>query len=199
MSEPPAENATRYDLFTRESGGGFVWRVRDRGVSLEPDAIVLMRAGQWTRIAFADIASITLSASRVGRMQLAQCTIALRNGQGTVFTNGGASGTNDGVHDGPFRLFVDDLHKALRTTGIADNIRFVSGFSAARMNGLIAITIIASVFFVGLPLVLLIATGELKALWITLVGLALVIPVWRTVQVNKPGTYSPANPPDMVA
>lgn len=199
MSEPPAETSSRYDLFTRDGNARFVWRLTDRGTALEPHSIVFMRAGRWTRVPFADIASIGLSRQGIGRVQLAQCLITLRNGRRIVISNANARGVNDGRHDGPFRLFVDELHKALRANGAAGKISFVSGFTTARMNGLIVISIIASVFFIALPIVLVAATRDLKALWALLFGIAFMVPVWTIVRVNQPGRYDPANPPDMVA
>lgn len=199
MSEAPAADLPRYDLFSRDAGGGMVWRLRDRGVVLDRHTIVFPRGSTWTRVPFADIASIGLSRQGVGRIQLAQCLITLRNGRRIAVTNANARGVNDGTHDGPFRLFVDDLHKALRAAGSAGSIRFISGFTSGRMNGLIFISIIASVFFIALPLVIVVATRNLQSLWALLFGVTFLVPVWGLVRVNQPGTYDPADPPDMVA
>ena len=59
--------------------------------------------------------------------------------------------------------------------------------------------VIAGLFFVGLPLILVLLTGKAKALLIALAGFAFVFPVFKTMRKNEPRTYSPDSvPPDLL-
>jgi hypothetical protein len=50
---------------------------------------------------------------------------------------------------------------------------------------------IGGAFFIVLPLVLLVITGEIETLFITLAGVAFIIPAFRTMRKNEPRTYNP--------
>ena len=199
MSDEPAEDAQRYDLFTRDGETRFVWSLTDEGVALEADALVLMRAGRWTRANYEDIISVTLSSGVIGRGNvIASCTIVLGNGSRVIVSNVNRTGVADGFRDGIYRRFVADLHKHLLASGAATGIEFHSGFSQTRMTGLILTLIVATGFFLVLPFVLLVATHDIKALLILLAGAALVVPVYRIARTNQPSTYLPAEPPDLL-
>ena len=59
-----AETAKRFDLYTRDAEAArFVWRFRDSGIAVEPDAIAVMRAGRWSRAPFHAIRFCSSSAS----------------------------------------------------------------------------------------------------------------------------------------
>ena len=66
------------------------------------------------------------------------------------------------------------------------------------MNGLIAVTIVAGLLFVALPLVLLLMTREIKVLIALIFGGGLLWSVVRIIRTNQPGTYRPSQPPDFV-
>ena len=199
MSNQPAEGAQRYDLFTRDGATRMVWRLTDEGVAVEPDALLVYRGGQWTRAEFDRMLSVTLSSGQVARSgAIGSCTIQMSSGLKIVVTNTKASGVADGSRDTTYRLFVRDFHQRLRESGAATQMSFRSGYSQGRSNGLLVIGVIASCFFVGLPVVMLLATHELKALLITAAGLGLVVPLWRTYSANQPATYNPGAPPDLL-
>ena len=199
MADEPAEGARRYDLFTRDGETRFVWSLTDEGVALEADALVLMRAGQWTRAPFDEIVSVTLASGVIGRGNtMGSCTITLGSNGKVIVGNTNKSGVADGFRDGIYRRFVVDFHKQLLDSGAATGIDFHSGFSQTRMTGLILTLIVATGFFLVLPFILLIATHDLKALLILLVGAALVMPVYRVARTNQPSTYGPADPPDLL-
>src|SRR3569623_1109612 len=175
MSTDLAPDAKRYDLFTTDGSRKFVWRLADEGIALEPDGIAVMRAGQWTRARYAEIAAITLTSGAIGQSGLrGACTIRLNNLALIVVNNLNVRGIADGFRDGLFRQFVSDLHRKLIETGDAKDIYFHAGFSQSRMTGLVFITIIAALMFVVLPLGLLIFTGDIQTLWMLLAGAGLV-------------------------
>ena len=199
MAIEPADGAQHYDLFTRDGATRLVWRLTDRGVALEPGAFIVRRSGQWTRAEFKRILSVTLSSGQApGSRAIASCTIQMSSGLRIVVSNLNARGVSDGSRDGIYRQFVADLHARLRDAGVASGVAFRSGFSQARSTGLLVAGLIATGFFVVLPVILLLATHELKALLITAAGLGLVVPIWRTFSANQPGSYNPRLPPDLL-
>ena len=199
MSTDLAPDAKRYNLFTTEGSRKLVWRLADEGVALEPDGIAVMRAGQWTRAHYTDIAAITLTSGAIGQSGLrGACTIRLNNLALIVVNNLNARGIADGFRDGIFRQFVGDLHNRLIETGTAKDIYFHAGFSQSRMTGLVVITIIAALLFVVLPFGLLIFTRDIQTLWMLLAGAGLVYPIVRVTRNNQPATYLPTAPPDVL-
>lgn len=196
MTEPETSEHS-FDLFT--SDGHFQWQLQDRGVEVRPNALAIRRAGRWTDVPFADIAQVTLSTAYMRRSQaIGQCTLALANGTRVIVTNASASGLSDGANDHTFRLFVREFHRALVHSGAATTVEFHSGFSQGRMNGLTVVLIVATLFFVVLPIVLLLITHDAHVLWLLGGGVLLLVPAYRSAQTNQPAAYNPGAPPDLL-
>jgi hypothetical protein len=199
MSDEPFDTARHFDLYTRDGEARFRWRLTDRGVVIEDDALGLIRHGRWTRAPYNRIVSITLNSGNAGRSgTIANCTIQLSNGTRVVISNVNDRGLPDGSHDGPYRLFIETLHTKLLEIGAASSMRFISGYSPVRINVLIVISIVAGLMFVALPLVLLLLTREIKMLIALVFSGGLLWSVARIIRVNQPGTYRPSRPPDFV-
>ncbi len=199
VSNEPDAGATRYDLFNNDGRFRLAWRLTDPGIVVEPDALLLRRAGQWTRLPFDRIASVTLSTGSFGSGTYGNCAIETSNGSRTIVSNMNERGMADGKRDGDYRRFVAAFHQALLASPALPAIRFRSGFSQARSNGLLVVMVLASALFVLLPLVLLLTTGEVKMLWALLVGATvLVFPYWKIFGANRPGAYNPGAPPDLL-
>ncbi len=192
-------NGTRYDLFSHDGRKRLVWRFKDEGVMVEDAAVAIMRSSRWERIPFAQIASVTLTSSVVGRSgTIGQCALVLEDGRRVVIGNGNDQGMADGQRDGPYRLFLRDLHQRLIESGEAPAIDFRSGYTPGRMNGLLFAAIIGTLFFVALPLVLLVISRDVKALVITGTGALFIWPAWRMIEANRPAMYEPEAPPDLI-
>jgi hypothetical protein len=192
-------NGTRYDLFSHDGKRRVVWRFKDEGVMVEDGAVAIMRSSRWMRIPYSQIASVTLSSAVVGRSAtIGQCTLLLEDGRRIVITNGNEQGLADGQRDGPYRLFLRDFHERLVASGDDAAIAFTSGYTAARLNGLVFATIIGTLFFVALPIALLVISRDLKALVITATGALFIWPAWRMIEANRPATYRPDAPPDLI-
>ena len=135
----------------------------------------------------------------IGRSNtIGSCAIELGNGSKILVSNVGPSGLPDGSRDGTYRRFVEDFHRQLIAAKAVGSINFHSGFSQARMTGIMIILVIATGFFLLMPLVLLLITHDLKGLWILLVGAGLVFPLYRIAGANQPATYNPGEPPDLL-
>lgn len=186
-----------FDLFT--SDGHFQWQLADRGVEVGADRLTIRRAGRTTEVPYADITQVTLSTTYMQHSRaVGQCILALANGGKVIVTSADASGLSDGRRDQIFRSFVRDFHSALVHSGAAIAIAFHSGFTRGRMNGLVGILIVATLFFVALPLGLLLMARDAQILWVLGAGAALLIPAYRAAQTNQPATYNPGAPPDLL-
>jgi hypothetical protein len=191
--------AQRYDLFTLERAGRFAWQNKDRGVTLGPTAMSVLRGNRWISLPYRKIASIGLSTGSIGNFRsIAQCTVRLKSGRQLVITNTNARGMSDGLRDGLYREFVADFHDRLLADGAAQSITFRSGFSRGRMTGLVAALIAGAALFLLLPTLLLIFTHNLETLWALLAGVGLVFPAFRIATANQPATYLPNRPPDLL-
>ena len=67
-----------------------------------------------------------------------------------------------------------------------------------KLLALIVSLILAAAVFLLLPLGLYFATGDAQALWIMLGGLLLFLPAARLVGPNRPRSYNPRQPPDLL-
>ena len=191
------DRTQHYDLYSTD--GQFHWRNQDLGVGVKPDRLTVIRAGIWTDIPFTDIEQVTLSTATVGKSgPIAQCTLALENGSRVIVTNANANGLADGARDEAYRYFVAAFHQALIDSGAATAIRFHSGFTPGRMNGLIIALVAGTALFVVLPFFLLVLTSDLQSLWLLFGGIFLILPFWRAAKTNQPAEYRPDVPPDLL-
>ena len=151
------------------------------------------------RVPYSQIVSVTLSSAVVGRSApIGQCTLLLEDRRRIVITNGNEQGLADGERDEPYRQFLQDFHSRLVASGEGAAIAFSSGYTPARMNGVVFATIIGTLFFVALPIALLVISRDLKALVITATGALFIWPAWRMIEANRPATYHPEAPPDLI-
>jgi len=118
------------------------------------------------------------------------CEIIFRNGRKLTVNSLDSWGRADTGRFDDYAEFLQDLHAHL---GEADKkrIRFVAGTTEGRqIVGKVSL-VIGGAFFVVLPLVLLLITGEIKALFISLGGVAFIFPAFRVMKRNEPRTYNP--------
>lgn len=182
----------RYDLHFREGpAGGIVWRYRDAGITLSPTGIEWRADGQRR---FTDWSTITAIRVQTGHIPksgyFGSCEITFRNGRRLTVNSLNSWGSPDDHRLDDYAEFLQDLHAHL---GEEDRkrIRFIAGATEGRQLFGKAAVVLGGAFFILLPLVLLIITGEVKALFITLAGAAFIIPAFRTVRRNEPRTYNP--------
>lgn len=64
----------------------------------------------------------------------------------------------------------------------------------SRYTGLKVMVVLAGLFFVGLPLMLVFLVHDWRVLGVLFAGAMFVWPFWRIVQNNKPRSYDPRNP-----
>lgn len=181
-----------YDLHFREGpAGGLVWRYRDAGIFLAPEGMEWRTAGQRRYSDWSTIDTIRVQTGHIPKSgYFGSCEIGFRNGRKLTVNSLDSWGSADASRLDDYAEFLQDLHAHL---GEADKrrIRFVAGATAGRqVFGKVAV-VLGGLMFVVLPLGLLLITGEIKALFITLGGAAFLIPAIRTMKKNEPRSYNP--------
>jgi hypothetical protein len=177
-----------------------VLRMTDQGITPEADSLRFTRDGRQETRPYDDIVEINLAMNPVHKSApMAQMTIRFRNGLLMRVINTTAWGNVDADQTQHYYRFKADLHERLVASGAADRIRFTTGYTAGRAQGVKIAMFVAAAFFIGLPIILFIMTGQAQALLICLGGAAFVWPFYRASERNAPGRYDPRNPPDMLA
>lgn len=196
----PAPASKTYDLHFVLDNKGYVWRNPNRGVTLT-DAGVKSSLG-WRTASdgradsrlWTDITQVGMAMSSDGRDALNQCRISFRDGRCLVVTDTGADGRLDESRTPVYRDFVRALHARL-SAAPAGTIRFSAGVSEGRHRAMQVILVIAALFFVGTPVVLLFLIGDWRILGVLVAGAGFVWPFWKITENNRPRSYDPRRPP----
>lgn len=181
-----------YDLYFREGpAGGFVFRYRDCGMRLSLAGMDWESAGERRFTDYSTIDEVRLQTGHLPKSgYFGTCQITFRNGRSVTVTSLDSWGSPDGERLDDYAEFVQDLHGHLSDED-RRRIRFHAGSTPGRqMAGTISIGL-GAVMFVVLPLVLAVITGEAKALFLMLGGIAFIFPAFRTLKKNEPREYDP--------
>lgn len=195
MSTPPAVPAgKRYDVYLSVKGSRFVWTNPNHGVTLTDDGIAWFAGGRDWQARLRDILEVHLQTGNVGENTIATCRPRFSDGSTLTIVSSTAKGLQDTAQDKLYAAFVHDLHK--RLAALTDvRIAFTAGVSAARYRFGNVVVVIAALFLVATPTVLLLMTGEWQLVWVLISGGALVWPVYRLIRTNAPRVYDPRRVP----
>lgn len=188
---PPAPPRS-YDLHFREGpGGGIVWRYRDAGIVLTPTAMEWRTGGEPRTTDYSTIESIRLQTGYLPKSgAFGTCLVTFRNGRTLGINSMSSWGAPDPERFDDYAEFLQDFHARLSDEDCR-RIRFLAGATEGRQM-LARISVwIGVAFFLVLPVVLLLITGEIKALFLCFAGLALVAPGIKTMKKNVPRSYDP--------
>jgi hypothetical protein len=185
-------SASSYDLLLRS--GGRSWLSSDRGVTLDDDQIVWSEGDQKREARLSDVAEVHLQTGNVGDNTIASCRLNFRDGETLLIASNNRRGLQDDEHDKLYTAFALDLHTRLAALKGAQ-IAFTSGFSAARYRFGVAVLVVAGLFFLVTPTVLLLMTAEWSMVWTLYLGVGLVWPVYRLMKANAPSAYDPRSIP----
>lgn len=190
--ENPTDQRRHHDLHFREGpGGGIVWRFRDCGIWLSPAGLEWYADGEKRFTDYTTIEAIRLQTGHIPKSgAFGSCILTFRNGRDLTVTSLDSWGSPDPGRFDDYAEFVQDLHGHL---GDEDRrrIRFHAGSTPGRqMFGTVSI-VLGGLMFVALPLVLVLITGEAKAFFIMLGGIAFIFPAFRTLKKNEPRSYDP--------
>ena len=184
--------ARRYDLHFREGPkAGLVWRYRDAGLTLTASGMEWIADGARRYTDYATIATIRIQTWHIPKSgYFGSCIITFRNSRDLTVTSLDSRGSPDAERLDDYAEFLQDLHARL---GEEDKrrIRFLAGTTEGRQLFGKVMVVIGAAFFVLLPLGVLVLTGEVKALLLTLAGGAFIVPAFRTLKKNEPRPYDP--------
>jgi hypothetical protein len=189
MTASPRD-ATAYDVYLQTGNTGFYVRNRNRGVTLSGDRIDWFAEGASAGAPLDSIVSVHLQSGGNWRHALRQCRIRFADGFFLMITDGNDKGLPDPAQAPIYRDCVRDLHARLAAAG-PGAIRFSAGYTGGRYHVIMACAILLGLIGVGLPLMMVLITGEIRALVAALGGGALC---WRLVQMmeaNAPRSYRP--------
>lgn len=194
-AEPPVVD---YPLYL--GWGNFIFRLRDRGIAPGSEGLRFTREGRKLFRPYSDIAEVNLSMSPVYRSApTAQTSVRFTDGTVMRITNTNSWGTADAGQTQDYYRFKADFHRRLLANSAAARIRFTTGVSSGRSRLQKVVIAIAAAFFIGGPILIFILSREPQALLILVGGAAFVLPFYRAIQRNRPRSYDPASPPDMLA
>jgi hypothetical protein len=186
------EEKKSYGLYARSGGPRFAWRLHDQGVSLGHGRIAWNEDGARHEAPLAGIESVHLQSGGDWQNVIGQCDIGFRDGRVLHITNGNASGLPDAAQRAIYRDFLRDLHGRLSGA----RVRFTAGFPPRRYRVVLVAAILLGLIIVATPLVLLLITGETRALLILVAGGMLGFPLTRMVKANAPRPYTPDDLPE---
>jgi hypothetical protein len=190
-----APDRKSYDLYLRLGERRVVWSFSDHGVTLTDDAVAWLIGGHVLQARLRDIVEVHLQLGYVEASAVASCRLRFADGSSLVITSSNSRGFQDAALDRVYVEFIHDLHARLAARGDG-HIAFTSGFSEGRLQFGIVLLMIAGLFFIALPVGLLLLTGEWKLALATYTGLVLLWPLYKAIQVNAPRSYDPRHVPE---
>jgi hypothetical protein len=191
--------AKSYSLYLHDARRSRLFlRYQDEGVTLDAEGIAWAIGGVAQKQRYSDIFSVRLQSAQIARSPtIYTCTIQFRDGQELAITSATEYGNGDDERALLYGDFVRDFHASIPKEE-RDRIRFLAGNSETRQKFLWIVLVIAALFFVGLPLGLLLYLRELEVLWVLLAGAGLIYPLYRSAEANEPRDYRCEYLPDEV-
>jgi hypothetical protein len=184
-----------YDLCLRSGRGG--WFSADHGLTLTDDHIVWSEGDRNCEGQLREVADVHLQTGKIGDSTIASCRLNFRDGSTLLITSNNSRGLQDDEHDRLYATFALDLHARLAALKDA-RISFTAGFSAARYRFGQGVIVVAGLFFLVTPTVLLFMTGSWSMIWTLYLGVGLVWPVYRLMMANAPRRYDPRDIPPLM-
>lgn len=198
MSKPAPQPAgpARYNLYLRDGRKKFFFRYHDEGIVLDGNGLAYTLYGIEQKQPYENIVAVRLQMTSMPKADaLYTCTIAFRDGRQTAIANASKYGSAEDQRTALYGRFVRDLHKRIPKPE-RSRIRFRAGNTESQQRILIATLVIAGLFFVGLPLALLLYIQKLEVLGVLLTGAAFLYPLWRSANANEPRNYHSEYLPD---
>ena len=186
------EEDKSYGLYARSGGRRFVWRLHDPGIMLGHGRIAWREDGARHEAKLAEVVSVHLQSGGDWQNAIGQCDIGLHDGRVLYVSDATASGLPDEAQRAVYRDFLRDLHARLAGARVS----FTAGYSRTRHRAVLVASILLGLIIVAIPLVLLLITGEARALLLLFAGAMLALSLAHMVKANAPRPYTPDAPPD---
>jgi hypothetical protein len=184
-----------YDLYLTDGQRRLRWSVGDHGVTLNETSIAWSCDGQDHDAPYSTIVEVHLQSGTIGEDVVATCRISFIDGTVVATSSGRKGAAGDDEQAAIYRDFVQDLHGRLASLA-SSSIAFTAGYGEGRYKFGIGVMVVAGMFFLALPLVLTLITGDTKAFYTLYAGALLVWPIYKVVTANKPRSYDPRELPD---
>ncbi len=188
--------AHEYRLFVREGRPRFYFRNNDEGVWLSERGVGWFLGGVSHTKAWSELSTVHAQVTHIPRQGALGCCI-LHFAGGTIVSIITASkwGGADTERNVEYGRFLTDLHRMV-PPAMREKISFQSGSGQTR-HVIVALTaIVAAIFFLLLPLGMLVYFRSLEALVLAGAGAAFVWPLFRMVKASEPATYDPDAVPE---
>jgi hypothetical protein len=188
-----------HDVYLTTSTGRFYISNPNRGVTLKDDQIVWTFDGKVDGAPFKNIVEVHLQSGGSWQKPINLCQIAFADRYKLIVTNGNELGIPNDEQRARYRDFVHDLHARLAAHAAARSglpITFSAGYPSGRYLFLLVLTVIMALIFIGVPLVVLLFTGEIRPLMLLIVGAVFIWPLKQMMQENVPRSYDPARLPN---
>lgn len=187
-----------YDLYVRGGEAKFSWRNPAPGVSLSDDGIVWSADDRQREARLRDIAEVHLQTGSIGQNIIASCRLRFRDGSTLLVASNNRYGLQDDAHDKAYCAFVKDLHARLAALKDAQ-AAFTAGFSNARYRFGKVVIVVAALFFLVTPAVLLLIMPSWQMIWTLGGGVVLLWPLYRVMKADAPRIYDPRQvPPELM-
>jgi hypothetical protein len=197
-TSPGASDRKSYDLYIRPGERRLVWSYADQGVTLSDDAIAWVADGRSFQAPLRDIVEVHLQLGYVESNAVGSCRLRFADGSGLSIVSSNKRGLEDAALDQLYVAFVHDLHERLAAQRDA-HPAFTAGFGEGRYVCGKILGVVAVLFFIVMPIVLLLVTGEWKLALMTYTGAILVWPLYKVMQANAPRAYDPHHvPPELM-
>lgn len=197
-SSTPATSSKSYDLHFVLDGKRFFWRNPNHGVTLvdagSASAIVWRTESGEARRLWTEIRNVNMLSASDGKAAVNHCRITFNDGRSITVSDAGASGQVDDARTPVYRNFIRALHARLQHAP-QGTIRFTAGVSEGRHTVMMVTGMIAGLFFVATPLVLLFVVRDWRVLGVLAAGIGFIWPFWKIIERNHPRDYDPRRPP----
>ncbi len=199
VSSPVAPEipAAEYGLFVHKGIPRFYLRNTNEGVYLSPKGIGWFIDGASYTQDWNDIAAVHLIVSHVPKNgSSGMCKITFRDGSVLSVLSASKWGHSDDERNIEYGRFLTDFHRVIPADA-RNAIKFETGFGKGQHVRMTIVLVIASLFFIVLPLGLAIYFRELQALFAVGAGCAFLYPLYRMTEAGAPASYNPDQvPPD---
>jgi hypothetical protein len=176
-------------------GTGLFLRPSGEGVAIDRAGLAWRRDAAWMQRPWADLREIRLMRTLAGRSDTgATCLLRFVDGREVNVLSMNAGGFADAERETVYARFLRHLHEAVPEDQLA-KVVFRTGKTRGPAWLAPALIIVMGAFFIALPLVLLVWTGEIKALLIAFAGFFFVRPTWVVFTANRERAYPPRRPP----
>lgn len=187
-----------HDVFFTTSAGRFYIRNPNHGVTLTADGLAWTFSGKADGAPFKNIAKVNLQSGGSWHAPLNLCEITFADRYKLIVTNGDVHGVKNAEQNARYCDFVHDLHARLAAHATARTgppISFTAGYPAGRYPLLMVLAAVMGLITIGVPLVALLITGEVRPFMLLIAGAFFIWPLMRMMQENAPRAYDPAKLP----